>query len=178
MAGERDLVAFCGDVQGRLTGSLTLYLGDRLAAEELAQETLVRVVERWSTVSTMDAAEAWTYRVAFNLARSRFRRRAAERRAQARWAERGAAPASELPDVASALAVRAAVLALPERQRAVLVARFYADLSVAQTAAALGIAPGTVKAHTHRAVQALRARGLIAETDTDTDTEVDDAPTH
>jgi RNA polymerase sigma factor (sigma-70 family) len=53
------------------------------------------------------------------------------------------------------------VCALPERQRAVVVLRFYEDLSEAETAEALGCAPGTVKSQTHVAIRALR-RGLGA----------------
>jgi RNA polymerase sigma-70 factor (ECF subfamily) len=147
---------------------LVLYCGDRGVAEELAQEALARAVERWGRVATMHSPDAWVYRVAFNLARSGFRRRAAERRATARLA--GIAPAPP-DDTASAVAVRAAVHALPPRQRAVVIARFYGGLSVPETAEALGCAEGTVKATTHQAIKNLRAAGLV---DVEED-EVDDA---
>jgi RNA polymerase sigma factor (sigma-70 family) len=65
-----------------------------------------------------------------------------------------------LPDGASALAVRSALASLPARQRAVIVARFYAGPSVAETGAALGCAEGTVKVHVHRALAALRSLDL------------------
>jgi RNA polymerase sigma factor (sigma-70 family) len=64
-------------------------------------------------------------------------------------------------DVATAIAVRAAVRALPPRQRAVVIARFYGGLSVQETAAALGCAEGTVKATTHQAIRNLRQAGLV-----------------
>ena len=60
---------------------------------------------------------------------------------------------------------------LPERQRAVIVARFYLDLDVAQTARMLRCREGTVKAHTFKAVANLRAAGLVEKEET-----VDDAP--
>ena len=61
-----------------------------------------------------------------------------------------------------ALAVRAAVASLPRRQRAALVARYFADLSVSDTAVLLGCAPGTVKALTSQAISRLQA-SLVME---------------
>ena len=59
--------------------------------------------------------------------------------------------------------VVAALGRLPRGQRAVVVLRFYEDLTEAQTAAALGITVGTVKSQTARALKALRESGLLAE---------------
>jgi RNA polymerase sigma factor (sigma-70 family) len=58
------------------------------------------------------------------------------------------------------VAVRAAVSALPPRQRAAIVARYYLDLDVAASAELLGCQPGTVKALTHQAIASLRRAGL------------------
>ncbi len=153
-----DCDAFCRDLGPRLVGSLQLYCGDRATAEELAQEALARAFERWDRVGTMASPEAWTYRVAFNLAKSGIRRRAAERRAHRRWRADRVIVAGE--PSAAAVAVRDAVAALSPKQRAVIIARFYGGLSVKETAVALGCAEGTVKAHTHQAVANLRAAGL------------------
>jgi RNA polymerase sigma-70 factor (sigma-E family) len=144
---------FCAEVYPRLAASLTLHVGDRHVAEELAQEALLRAVARWRRLAHHPSPVAWTYRVAFNLATSRFRRDAAVRRAAARLA---AAPAIDGVDPTTRLAVRAAVAALPPRQRAAVVLRYFADLSVEEAAAALGCAPGTVKSLTHHGVTALR----------------------
>jgi DNA-directed RNA polymerase specialized sigma24 family protein len=87
---------------------------------------------------------------------------------------------SEPPDTASAVALRDLVGALPERQRAAIVARFYAGLTVAEAATALDCASGTIRALTHQAMTTLRASGLvdIDENDVDTSEEVpDDART-
>lgn len=146
--------AFCERLRPRLVGALGLHTGDRGVAEELAQEALARAWARWPKVQALDRPETWTYRVAFNLARSRWRRRGAERRANQRSANRAADPPA--PDHGSVMAVREAVATLPERQRRAVVCRFYADLSVAETADALRCAEGTVKALTHKAVAALR----------------------
>jgi RNA polymerase sigma factor (sigma-70 family) len=90
------------------------------------------------------------YRVAINLTNSWLRRRMAERRARARLGAR-AAGAHLDPDPADAVAIRRAVAALPRRQRTALVLRYYADLPVAEVAALMGCAPGTVKSLTSKA---------------------------
>ena len=147
--------AFCARVRPWLVGSLSLYCGDTDVAEELAQDTLARVWDRWPSVRVMVAPEAWAYRVALNLANSHYRRRAAERRATARQVPLRVVQDRE--DTADAVTVRQAVARLPKRQRAALVLRYYADLPVAETADLLGCAPGTVKALTHQAIAGLRA---------------------
>lgn len=149
-----DLNAFCRREHPRLVGALSLFCGDADLAEEFAQDALERACQKWPQVRMMDAPGAWVHRVALNLARSRFRRRAAERRAHAR---------SGMPDethddhdVAGAVALRRELANLPDRQRGVLVLRFYLGYDVAQTAALLGITKAAVKAATHRALTRLR----------------------
>lgn len=145
---------FARSQHAQLVATLALYCGDRWVAEELAQEALVRARERWDEVARMGSPGGWLHRVAINLANSRFRRRQAERRAYQR-----AGPdreGVELPATADAVAVREAIASLPERQRAVLVLRYFADLSVGQTAEAVGMTPGSVRSATYRALQVLR----------------------
>ena len=149
-----EAAALFAGIRPELVGSLTLYCGDSGVAEELAQEALARTWARWRHVSTLDVPERWVYRTAFNLAKSRFRRLAVERRVHRM------APAPALPDTATAVAVRVAVCALPARQRAAIVARYYLDLDVADSAELLGCQPGTVKALTHQGIAALRRSGL------------------
>lgn len=114
----------------------------------------MRAWERWPEVVAADSPVAWVHRVAFNLATSRFRRRAVERRAYRRVA---GADATAGPDL-TAVVVRAAVTQLPERQRAALVLRYFADLSIDDSATAMDCAPGTVKALTNQAIASLRSR--------------------
>jgi RNA polymerase sigma factor (sigma-70 family) len=156
VSAEADLTHFCQAQYPRLVGTLALYCGDRLVAEELAQEALARACAQWSRVSTMTTPAGWTHRVAINLANSRFRRLAAERRARERAkaqfvATEGAA------DVADAMAIRSAVSRLPVRQRTALVLRYYADLPVEQVADHLHTTAGAVHQLTHRALQTLRS---------------------
>jgi len=154
-----DRTKFCRDLTPRLVGSMVLFSGDRILGEEIAQEALTRALERWGRVGRMASPEAWVYRTGFNVARSWARRRGVEQRANARLA--GRFVPADLPDSATAIAVREAVAALPARQRAVIVCRFYGGMSVAETAQVLSCASGTVKALTHRAIAGLRTAGLV-----------------
>jgi RNA polymerase sigma-70 factor (sigma-E family) len=155
------LAEICHREHPRLVGLLALYVGDRPAAEDLAQETFVRLHQHWPRVRTMDAPGAWLTTVGMNLARSWWRRHFAHQRAQRRLASQPAAASAAEP--ADVLAVRAAVAALPERQRAALVLRYYAGLSIAETARLLHCAEGTVKSRTHNAIAALRDQLAIDE---------------
>lgn len=151
-----DFGAFVRSEHEQLVRTLILHCGDPALAEQLAQDAFVRARERWDRVSRMEAPGAWLHRVAINLSNSWWRRRAAEHRAYARV---GARPDIDTtPDAADAVAVRAALLALPSRQRELLVLRFFLDLSVRETAARMGMKEGSVKSTTHRAVTALRAQ--------------------
>ena len=105
--------------------------------------------ERWNVVRTYDSPAGWTYRVGLNWARSHHRR--LSRRLP--FAHREAVPAVSVPDPA----VRRALLALPVKQRSVVVCRLLLDWSVTDTAAALGVRPGTVQSRLHRALQSLHA---------------------
>ncbi len=154
MQAPSDLEAFCEANKSRLVGLLTLQCGDPHVAEELAQDTLVRVCVRWRSVERMGNPEAWMFRVAINLANSYYRRKAAERKAKSRL---DVPTYHRDPDVANAVAIREALAELPKRQRAVLILRFYADLSTRDVADALGMPEGTVKTLSHRAIKTLRA---------------------
>lgn len=148
---------------------LSLYCADPGVAEELTQETLARVWVNWNKVREMSAPGGWTYRVAINLANSRFRRKGAERRARDRYTARGGVAGLEPhhdPDIADTMAVRQAVADLPSRQRTVVVLRFYSDLPVEEVARLMGCAEGTVKSLTHRALQTMRGmNGLLPQPD-------------
>jgi RNA polymerase sigma-70 factor (sigma-E family) len=131
-----------------------LLTGDWHAAEDLVQESLVKLYRAWPKLRLDGAPDAYLRQIMVNTQRSWWR---------ARW--RRETPAGELPETViadfadgSALAaeVRQALQALPRQQRAVLVLRYFADLPEAEVAHLLGCSLGTVKKHTHRGVQALR----------------------
>jgi RNA polymerase sigma factor (sigma-70 family) len=155
-----DVDNFCRELWPSLATSLGLLCHDQWVGEELAQETLARVWARWDHVAGLEAPEAWAYRVGVNLSRSRYRRSQAERRALRRL---GRSVGRSLPSATDGIAVRDAVVRLPDRQRAALVLRYFADLPIASVAEVLGCAEGTVKSLTSQAIHRLRAEFDVAE---------------
>lgn len=154
-SGPDDLEAFCRAEYPRLVGALSLYCGDALAAEELAQEALERACLRWPQVAQMAAPGAWIHRVAINLATSRFRRRAAERRAYARLP--AADQTYEMQASVDETGLLSCLQQLPVRERAILILRYYADLDVATCASLLGLRDVAVRSLSHRALVRLRS---------------------
>ena len=138
----------------------TAYLltGDRGQAEDLLQTVLLRTVRHWR--SARSAPEAYVRRALVNLCRDQWRRTSVRPRELPL-----VLPAAEAISPVSGPAERvgqrseliAALAKLPEAQRAVIVLRFVDDLSVAQTAALLGLSDGTVKSYTSRAIATMRA---------------------
>jgi RNA polymerase sigma-70 factor (ECF subfamily) len=145
---RRPLVAFAW--------SLT---GDFATAEDVAQEALEAAWHRWDRVGGYDKPGAWARRVVANRAAGRHRRSGRERRALARWAG-GAVDAVELsPDDDQ---FWHAVRGLPPRQAQAVALHYLEDRSIADIAAVLGCAEGTVKVHLHRGRLALaRTLGLM-----------------
>jgi len=136
----------------------TAYLlaGDWATAEDLLQTALTKTYLAWKRLGEIEAVEPYTRRVLVNTATSWWRRR---------W--HGERPTEVIPErpgpdrheeAVERDALWQYVRALPPRQRAVLVLRFYEDLSEAQTADLLDISVGTVKSQTARALTTLRQR--------------------
>jgi RNA polymerase sigma-70 factor (sigma-E family) len=137
--------------------------GDAAAAEDLAQEALAAAWRSWDRVGGYDKPGTWARRVVANQAVSRVRRSGRERRALARLAARPA-PTVEL-DLADDR-FWTEVRRLPERQAQAVALHYLEDRTVAEIAAVLDVAEGTVKVHLHRGRLALaRALGLIGEED-------------
>lgn len=156
MPRDEELERFCADAYPRLVAAFTHHFGDRWLAEELAQDALVRACDHWGRVRDLASPVGWTFRVGVNLGTSWFRRRSAERRAKQRH---GGSPTTyEDPDTADRLAVADALAQLPERQREVVVLRYFLGLSADEAAGVLGSTAGAVRGATHRAVRGLRER--------------------
>lgn len=129
-----------------------LLLGDRAEAEDLVQTALAKTYASWGKVRVLEAAPGYARTTLINTATSWFRRKS--------W--RNERPTEQLTDLAvntdpsDRPALMDALAALAPRQRAVVVLRYYEDLSVAEAAAALDIAEGTVKSQTSEALARLR----------------------
>jgi RNA polymerase sigma-70 factor (sigma-E family) len=120
---------------------------DEVEAEDLVQECLFRVARRWPRVRSMDQPRAYARRILINLAtdgaRGRARRRVELQPPCASGAERSVDPLAALDTHAELVE---ALGRLPPRQRAVLVLRYFHDLTEAQAAEVLGCSPGTSRA--------------------------------
>jgi RNA polymerase sigma-70 factor (sigma-E family) len=130
---------------------------DASEAEDLAQECLFKVARRWPRVRRMAQPAAYARRVLINLSLDDARGRA-RRRGELEWALSVAdGPARDLLDGLETRAELLDALArLTPRQRAVLVLRYFNDLTEAQTAEVLGCSPGTVKSNASRGLARLR----------------------
>jgi len=146
--------AFVRERAGSLVRGAFLLTGDRQLAEDLVQTALAKVALRWSRVVAKGDPTPYVRVVVVRTAIAWHRRR---------W--RGEVPSSPMPETSGADAAaviarrdaqRRALLALPPRQRAAVVLRFYEDLSEVDTAAVMGCSVGTVKSQTAKALTRLR----------------------
>lgn len=159
MNTDQDFAEFVGARWASLYRLAYLLAASPTGAEDLLQTTLEKAYVNWPRISKLDFPEAYVRRMLANTLVSS-RRRA--------WI--GELPWDNLPETAAASAevpvldrslIWPLVCALPGRQRAVIVLRYYEDLSEEQIADALGCAAGTVKSQSSAAIGALR-RALAA----------------
>lgn len=146
---------------GRLVRSAVLLGCTPHEAEDVVQSALTRCLVKWSQVQRADDRDAYVYRVLVNTFTSSRRRR---------WT--GERPTAELPDravggeqdgVHDRHTIDLALARLSPDQRAAVVLRYYADLTEAQMASALEVAPGTVKSRLSRALQAMAVDPVLAD---------------
>jgi len=157
---ERDFEEFVVARSGALLRTAYLLTGNHQDAEDLVQTALLKAVPEWGKVRE---PESYVRRILAHESISRWRRR--------RWRESSTEALPELPaaggDVDNRLLLRQALGLLAPRQRAVIVLRYFDDLTEAQTAEALGISVGTVKSQARDALARLRA--LIPDLDANGD---------
>jgi RNA polymerase sigma-70 factor (ECF subfamily) len=137
----------------KLVAALTLLTGDGEVARDAVDEAAARAWEAVRRGKRIESLPAWVRVVALNVARGRYRRRAAERRATERL--RRLTVHTTVADAGVAIDTHRALLHLPRRQREVVVMHYFLDLPVDDIATQLGITAGTVKTSLHRARQAL-----------------------
>ena len=154
---DADFTAYLQARQGRLLRTAYLLTGDQHQAEDLLQTSLAKLYLAWDRVHDRESVDAYVRRIMVNEHNSLWRRA---------WRRREH-PTGEVPETPTApaeyddgtsVALWAAVQTLPRKARAVLVLRYYEELTEAETAEVLGIAVGTVKSQTSRALATLRDR--------------------
>ncbi len=155
-AGPIDAVAvrfedFYAAHRDELARALGLALRDSALGAEAADEACARACQRWGQVSAYANPQGWVFRVGLNWARSWLRRVRRERERRPLLAQPHATE-----DRTRDVDLERALATLNDSHRAVIVARFYLDWSVAETADALGIATGTVKSRLSRGLEQLR----------------------
>jgi RNA polymerase sigma-70 factor (sigma-E family) len=153
---EEEFRDFVAARSGALLRTAYLLAGDWATAEDLLQTTLTKTYLAWKRLGGIEAIEPYARRVLVNTSTSWWRRRWHGERPTEVLPER--AGVDEIEQQLDRDALWRHLSALPARQRAVLVLRFYEDMSEAQTAALLEISPGTVKSQTSRALGTLRRR--------------------
>lgn len=153
---EEEFREFVAARSAALLRTAYLLAGDWATAEDLLQTALTKTYLAWHRLGRIDAVEPYARRVLINTATSWWRRRWHRERPTE------VLPEQPGPDQHHEAVERDAlwrhVRALPARQRAVLVLRFYEDLSVAETAELLECSTGTVKSQTAKALTLLRER--------------------
>lgn len=154
--GVEDFEAWVQARAASLGRTAYLLTGDAHLAEDLVQDTLVRVADHWRRVTRAGTPDAYARQVMHHLAIDRWRRRRT-RPPEALGAEsperhRG----DDDGDVERRVVLREALRRLTPRQRAMVSLRFYEDLTEVQTAAALGCSVSTVKSTTRDALRRLR----------------------
>ncbi|WP_326562433.1 SigE family RNA polymerase sigma factor [Micromonospora sp. NBC_01796] len=153
---EEEFREFVAARSAALLRTAYLLAGDWATAEDLLQTALTKTYLAWKRLGEIEAVEPYARRVLVNTATSWWRRRWHGERPTEVLPERPAP--DQIEEQLERDALWRHVRTLPARQRAVLVLRFYEDMTEAQTAAMLNISPGTVKSQTFRALNTLRRR--------------------
>jgi RNA polymerase sigma-70 factor (sigma-E family) len=141
---------------GALARSAYLLTGDAHLAEDLLQETLTRVAQKWRKVVREGSPDAYARRVMHNLSIDAWRRRRSRPAEVLGGVPPELAGRGDATDAERRLLLRDALARLTPRQRAVLSLRFYEDLTEVETAALLGCSTSTVKSTAREALARLR----------------------
>lgn len=160
---DRAVTAIYSEHYRSLVRLAALLVRDVATAEEVVQDSFVAMHGAWRRLRESDKALSYLRQSVVNRSRSVLRHRVVVDRNAPK-------PAPDMPSAeqgAISLLERSAVISalrtLPPRQREALVLKYYADLSEAQIASAMGISRGAVKSHTARAMSSLR---VVLETET------------
>ena len=145
-------------IRARLYRTAYLYLGSEADALEAVDEAVYQALRALRQLREPDFFETWLTRILINECHKELRRRK-------RWAGEESLPESAGPDAYDGLPLKEAIHRLPEDLRTVVILRFFAGYTQAETAAALEVPQGTVATRQRRALQLLRLElGEEAET--------------
>lgn len=156
MRDEAAFVEFAQGARSRLRRTAYLLCGDWDQASDHVQEGLIRVYVAWPRLVRRGSEHAYARKAVVSAFLDHARRRSSTE-VPTQPDPRRASPLDLAGEVSTRLALEAALAGLPPRQRACVVLRYFEDLSVADTASALGCSEGTVKSQTSRALGSLRS---------------------
>jgi RNA polymerase sigma-70 factor (sigma-E family) len=157
---DADFAAYLAARQPSLLRTAYLLTGNRHDAEDLVQTAFAKLYLSWDKVRDQGSMDGYVRRILVNEHNSLWRRAWKRREHTADDSVLHALdkPHHDVPDEGVGAALWEVVQTLPRKARAVVVLRYYEEMSEAETAAVLGISVGTVKSQTSRALTALRAR--------------------
>ena len=157
---DADFASYLAARQASLLRTAYLLTGNRHDAEDLTQTAFAKLYLSWDKVRDRGSIDGYVRRILVNEHNSLWRR-AWKRREHAQdhtMLDRFDEPRHDEYDEGHGSALWDLVQTLPRKARAVVVLRYYEEMSEAETAATLGISVGTVKSQTSRALAALRTR--------------------
>jgi RNA polymerase sigma-70 factor (sigma-E family) len=161
VTSAEEFTEFAAAVSPRLRRTAFLLCGDWHTAEDLAQTALAKVFVSWRRIARQDAAHAYATRTLVNTYLADKRRKRVGEVLTGKLPERLVEP----PSPEARIVALAALATLAPKARAVVVLRYWVDLSVEQVADMLGCSPGNVKSQSARALDKLRA--VLGEAITD-----------
>ena len=154
---DAEFSAYMAARQPSLLRTAYLLTGDRHTAEDLVQTALAKLYLSWDKVQRRELVDGYVRRILVNEHNSLWRRAWRRRELSTDTVPDRAGPPDRV-DNGDDGALWDFVQTLPRKQRAVIVLRYYEELSEAETAEILGISVGTVKSQASRALASMRAR--------------------
>ncbi|MFJ4798997.1 SigE family RNA polymerase sigma factor [Kitasatospora purpeofusca] len=163
-SGVRELgfEAFAATRWRRLVRTAYLLTGDHHEAEDVVQATLAKVFRSWGRISRLDEPDAYVHRALVNNNLTRHRRRRVRQLLVPVLPERAHSAGAGHREVEERSVLLQALAELPPRQRAVVVLRYWEDMSENQVAEVLGCSAGNVKSQASRGLAKLRGHPALA----------------
>lgn len=161
-AERQDFERFVAERSPALLRTAFLLTGDREKAQDLLQDSLVRLFSRWSSIRDPSAREAYLRRILVTTSANQ-RQRFWNRERSEPVPDAATPHHDPFPEADDRRHCLRAIKGLSHAHRAVIVLRFYEDLTEQQCADLLGLSVGTVKSRTSRALQQLRGSRLLID---------------